>query len=264
MAEKNSSVLEMMLQKKEAERKELQRENEALQKRINEFQAAYNLSQQAKDDLAKELFQAEDRIDELQELVNRGAFAENLEEFKEKYYTLEKRYNDLLEQTKDDETTNNELIEQLRETQKLSTSKDKVINDLNQQLAKSNAQILTLQKESKRMTDLLNENEVAVSSLTREKNNLNSEIRKIAGNVDKLHAELGIKKTETNEKEEALERIRNQTTTLIEEKKRNDEEIKKLKKELNEVKSEFEDYQIEYEMLQEEYAKCKDIIEGEE
>ena len=262
MGEKNSNVLEMMLQKKESERKELQHENESLQKRLKEYETAYSLCQQTKDDLAKELFQAEDRIDQLQEFINKGGHSESLDEFKEKYYNLEKRYESLLEQTKDDEATNNELIEQLKETQKLSTGKDKVINDLNQQLAKSNVQILTQQKEAKRMSELLVENESVIGNITREKNALNAEIVKVAAEVGKLNAQLGSNKSDVKEKGEALERIREQTASLIEDKRNYSEEIKQLKKDLGNVKAEYEDCQIEYEMLQEEFEKCKEIIEG--
>ena len=262
MGEKNSNVLEMMLQKKESERKELQHENEILQKRLKEFESAYNLCQQTKDELTKELFQAEDRIDQLQELVNKGSFSENLEEFQEKYYNLEKRYESLMEQTKDDETTNMELMEQLKETQKLSTGKDKVINDLNQQLAKANVQIITSQKETKRLNDVVNKNEKELTEANREKDELNAEILQIAGQIDKLNAELGIKKSETEEKEQTLGRIKIQTADLLEEKRKYVEDVKKLKKELEDAKSENEEFQMEYEMLQEEFEKCKDTIEG--
>lgn len=262
MGEKSTSVLEMMLQKKESERKELQHENESLHKRLKEYEAAYGLCQQTKDDLAKELFQAEDKIDQLQDFINKGAHAESLEEFKEKFFNLEKRYENLLAQTKDDEATNNELMEQLKETQKLSTGKDKVINDLNQQLAKSNVQIITHQKEGKRMSELLSENETVIAKITREKNALDAEIVKISTEVDKLNAQLGSSEENAKGKGEELERIRERTTTLIDENKKYNEDMKKLKKDLKNVKSEYEDCQLEYEMLQEEYEKCQDIIEG--
>ena len=262
MGERNSNVLEMMLQKKEIERKELQHETEILQKRLKEYEAAYTLCQQAKDDLAKELFQAEDKIDQMQDFIDKGGHSESLDKLKDEYFDLEKRYENLVEQTKDDEATNNELMDQLKETQKLSSGKDKVINDLNQQLAKNNVQISTYQKEVKRMSDLLAENETTISTITREKNALNSEIMKVAAEVEKLNEQLGSNEANAKEKGEALERIREQTTTLIEEKKGYCEEIKKLKRDLAQAKREFEDCQLDYEMLQEEFEKCKDVIEG--
>ena len=262
MGEKNSNVLEMMLQKKESERKELQHENEVLQKRLKEYEAAYVLSQQAKEDLAKELFQAEDKIDQLQDFIDKGGHTESLDELKEKYFDLEKRHENLIEQTKDDEATNNELMEQLKETQKLSSGKDKVINDLNQQLAKHNALIIVHQKEEKRMSNLLAENETVISNITREKNSLDAEVVKVAAEVEKLNAQLGSNMANAKEKGEALDRIREQTSALIEEKKAHCEEIKNLKKDLIQAKTENEDCQVEYEMLQEEFERCKEIIEG--
>ena len=255
-------MLEMMLQKKEVERKELQHENEVLQKRLKEYEAAYVLSQEAKEDLAKELFQAEEKIDQLQDFIDKGGHSECLDELKEKHFDLERRYESLLEQTKDDESTNNELLEQLKETQRLSSGKDNVINHLNHQLSKYNAQIATHQKEAKRMADLLTENEAAIGKITSEKKTLNVEIAKVAAEVEKLNSQLGSNEANVKEKGEALERIREQTTSLIDEKKSFCEEIKRLKKDLAHAKSECEDCQVEYEMLQEEFEKCKDIIEG--
>lgn len=262
-AEKNPNVLEMMLQKKEIERKEVQHENESLQRRLKEYETAYGLCQQTKDEIAKELFQAEDKIDQLQEFINKGGHSESLDEMKENYFNLEKKYESLVEQTKDDEVTNSELMEQLKETQKLSAGKDKVINDLNQQVAKSNVQIITQQKEAKRMVELLAENETVIASITREKNALNAEISKVAKEVGKLNAvEVGSNRKEMATEGEAMERIREQATNLIDDKKKNNEEIKKLMKDLSHAKSEYEDFQMEYEMLQEEFEKCKEVVEG--
>ena len=263
MADKNASVMEMMLQKKEQERKEIQHEHEILQRKIQQLESAYSLCQETKDDLAKDLFQAEDKIDQLKDLLNQGRNSESLEEFKDKYYTLEKRFSDLLEQTKDDEETNNELIEQLREAQKLSLGKEKVINDLNQQLTKSGTHSNTLQKESKRLHELLKENEDVITNLTNGKIALEKKISDVVRQADTLHAQLNIEVSERNNEGNAIDKIREQTISLIEDKKKSSEEVKHLKKELANARTEVEESRQVIEVLKEEYEKCSNIIEGE-
>eukprot|EP00794_Sanderia_malayensis_P018306 gene18306-20129_t len=257
---KNSSVMEMMLKKKEQERKDLQRDNEVLHKRIHELEHSYSLCQQTKDELAKDLFQAEDKIDELQELLEKSTSIEQLDEYKNKYEASERRYNDLLQKTRDDEAANYELIEQLKQTQELSSGKDKVVKDLNQQLAKFGLHVSNYQKENKRLCEVLEENKQHISNVRLEKEALVEEIDVLLEQMEALHMRKSNEDDKTKDCTESMEKLKEQTNLLIEERTREKEELKQMKVEVNDCKYELNHGKGELKLMEEEIAKCKSII----
>ena len=271
-ADKNAKVMDLMMRNMEKERKELQKENESLQSRVKEMKTAYCQCQKTKDELAKELSEAEDRI-----MLFEKREGQKHEHNEAEYFELENRlqqveeeYARLVEKNKEDLDTNSELIEQLQEVQELSSGKDRILNDLNSQYSKSVAQINILQEENRKLNEALKREREAVSQLADDKLSLEQNILDVLGQVNELEHKIENKTSETFEKDHTITKIKHYTSELLQEQKFNAEQVTFLKDELETTKSELdgtktkvEEFRKECKRHKDELMKCKDSLEGE-